>query len=220
MAWLTGVSSPCLTISRIISSSSQPTYRSYFLARATTRPLMKSTSDCLFLSTSTHMEVLFSCREAITWPQWRSVWSIWRLSRSRWSIWRLSRWGWSVGKVMRSPSGGCGPPPRWGCWPPQQRLQPDPPSPAGWPRGGTLASQTPPWQCVSVANTKHFPTLLSTWARGRWGWTWGWRRGCRAACTRSASGSPRSPRTADRGSWTGRTAAAPVSGETFYVRSW
>merc|ERR1719402_2185934 len=51
MAWLTGVDIPCLR------------------ARATTLPLIKSTSDCLFFRTSTHMEVLFSWREAITFSR-------------------------------------------------------------------------------------------------------------------------------------------------------
>ena len=41
--------------------------KTYFLARATTLPLIKSTSDCLFFNTSTHIDVLFSCLDAITW---------------------------------------------------------------------------------------------------------------------------------------------------------
>ena len=67
IAWLTGVLMPCLELENIIIEYKfEKKDLFYFLASATTLPLIKSTSDWRCFKTSTHIEVLFSWREAIT----------------------------------------------------------------------------------------------------------------------------------------------------------
>ena len=87
MAWLTGVSIPCLEHYEFDGSYH---YDHYFFARATTRPLIKSTSDCLFFRTSTHMEVLFSWRESITCSICHSLPSMINDTLTFWRMWSAS----------------------------------------------------------------------------------------------------------------------------------